>query len=101
MTQLIFDAGLETERSFECDNVFEKPMLNRLNAQKMVDVSHGGEFPELDDFKNNPDFTTVSLVDGDVTIPLIGSYDVITDVSVSYFAADRQYSATIILGKKA
>lgn len=99
MTQLIFDAGTANERAFECDTLFEHPMQNRLNASKSV--PEGGEFPDLDEFKSNPDFNTVTLTDGETTIPLVGTYDTITDVSIAYFALDHAYSATIILGKKA
>lgn len=96
--RLIFDAGTEKERVFECDSSYEHPMRNQFSATKTV--PEGGEFPDLDEFKDNQDFETVALMDGETEIPLVGAYDWIFDVNISYFAAEHQYNATITLRKK-
>lgn len=98
MTQLLFDVGTENERSFECDSSYEHPIRNQLSATKTV--PEGGTFPDLDEFKENPDFSTVTLKDGDVTIPVVGSYNFIADVNISYYAVEHQYNATITLRRK-
>ena len=97
MAYLIFDKGTDRERIFETDSVFEHPMSNRLNASKAVAAVEGVVFPDLEEFKVNHDFETVALMDGE-EIHLVGQYNHIEDVSVSYYSAEKTWSDTIVLG---
>lgn len=92
--KLIFDKGLETEASIEIDRVTERPLLNRLTANRSGAV---GEIGVLDFFSEETFQTVTVEADNGGLIPLAGEYTRFADVSVTYEDGGKTYHLSVAL----
>lgn len=96
--QLIFDKGMDTQRAVEVDFFGENLFRGTLSASYSRILSGDATtVPDLSVLKDAPTFSSVSVVDGNMVVPLQGSYNTVQEASAAYNASTRQYSATIVL----
>lgn len=95
--QIIFDRNLETERAINVNFFGENIPRGTLNASMSKVLSaNDTTVPDLSTVKQP--FTTVAIVDGNIPVPVQGSYNAVLDASAAYNSRTKEYSATIILG---
>lgn len=95
--QIIFDRNLETERAINVDFFGENISRGTLNASMSKVLSaKDTTVPDLSTVKQA--FITMQMVDGNIPVPVQGSYNVVLDASAAYNSRTKEYSATIILG---
>ena len=97
--RIVFDKNLETEHEVAVDFFGENISRNTLNANmsKVLTVNDVN-VPDLSDIKAN--FTTVDIFDGDIPVPIQGDYNIVLDASAAYNSKTKEYSITIIFGKR-
>lgn len=97
--RIVFDKNLETEHEVAVDFFGENISRNALNASmnKVLTVSDVN-VPDLSSIK--VDFTTVDIFDGDIPVPVQGDYNTVLDASAAYNSLTKEYSVTVILGRK-
>lgn len=93
--QIILDKGLATERNLAVDRVAERPLSGRLTASRSGLVAGG--VPALAGFTVES-FATLDIegYDGQ-EIELVGEYDRIEDLSVTYEDEGRMYYINLVL----
>lgn len=97
--QIIFDRGLETQNAINI--AFFGENLNRvtLNASMAKKLTvEDAAVPNLGTLAK--DFTTVEIVDGNIPVPVQGDYNTVLDASAAYNSRTKEYSVTVILGRK-
>lgn len=100
--QLIFDRGTGSQRAVDVAFFGENVFRGSLNASNNVILADGASVtvPDLSPLRDNPTFTTVEVVDGNINVPLQGEYNAVLDASAAYNSAAKQYSVTVILGRQ-
>ena len=97
--QLIFNSGLETERSFSINDFYEDLSLNNtsLNAVYHCAVNAETVFQNYAELASMQ-FETVKIVNSDnVVIPQNHVYTGIRNVSITYNEGSKIYNVNIIL----
>ena len=98
---VIFDKGLMSEKTIEMDNFFEHPLNNNVNLSREIIIKEGVSIPDYSPVGENFSFTTVNIISSNgIEIPLAGTYNKVTGMSLNYFDADKRYSVNINLGKQ-
>lgn len=97
MVTMIFDKNLDTERRLDIVHIFEHPIENRLSGSNTIVIEKSEDFPTYEEFINNPNFTTFEMMDGDIMIPIHGSYNHIEDFSVDYYSDTKTLTVNILL----
>ena len=97
--RIVFDKNLETEHEVAVNFFGENISRNTLNASmnKVLTVNDVN-VPDLSSIK--VDFTTVDIFDGDIPVPVQGDYNTVLDASAAYNSRTKEYSVTVILGRK-
>lgn len=91
--KLIFDKGLETEKSLEVERVNIRPLSARINGSVSGNTADGT--PDLSAFTTE-NISSVNLeADDGHEIPVGGSYDHIIDVSITYEEGGAVYHVSI------
>lgn len=97
--QIVFDRNLETQRAINVDFFGENLNRNTLNATlSKVLSAEDTAVPDLSTLQST--FTTVDIADGAIPVPVQGDYNAIMDSSAAYNSRTKEYSVTVILGKK-
>lgn len=97
--RIVFDKNLDTEHEVTVDFFGENISRNTLNASMSKVLSVGDvNVPDLSAVK--VDFTTVDIFDGEIPVPIQGDYNATLDASAAYNSRTKEYSITIILGKR-
>ena len=91
--KIIFDKGLETEKSVAVDRVAVRPLQNRITGNRSGTVAAG--VPDLSAFTVETFQTIAVETDAGEQIPLTGSYSKIGDVAVTYEDAGASYHVSI------
>lgn len=95
--QIIFDWNLDTERAINVDFFGENISRGTLNASmSKVLTAEDTTVPDLSTVKQA--FTTMQIVDGNIPVPMQGSYNAVLDASAAYNSRTKEYSVTVILG---
>lgn len=98
---VIFDKGLSSEKTIEMDSMFEYPLNNTVNLNKEIIIKEGVSIPNYSPVGENFPFTSVSVISGNgIEIPLAGTYNKVTGMSLNYFDADKRYTVSINLGRQ-
>lgn len=100
--KMIFDQGLETERSLDLDFINEQPLQNTLIGSRNAVITQDSGFPDFTGFDKGTTFQTVTVVDGSLVVPIIKQYNEITTFGVMYRdnASSIGFSVNITLGYK-
>lgn len=95
--QIIFDRDLETQTAINVTYFGENLTRNVLNAhmvQKLASVD-----VVVPDLRKMPrTFSSVEAVDGRISIPVQGVYNVVLDSAATYNSSTQEYSVSISLG---
>lgn len=98
--QIIFDRGLETQNAiniaFFGEN-FNRGTLNASMTKRLTEED--STVPDIGSLAKN--FTSVDIADGNIPVPVQGQYNTVLDASAAYNSATREYSVTVILGRRA
>lgn len=95
--KIVFDKDLSTKREVNINFFGENISRTTLNATMIKTLSATDtDVPNLESIKNG--FTSVAIVDGDITVPIQNSYNKMVDASAAYNSQTKEYSVTIILG---
>lgn len=92
---LTFDKNTANQRSLELDFFTEQIFDNRLSGTWERIVGNDFSAPVVENFQ--PEFTTLEIVSGEQTIPIIGSYSSVANINVSYNEQSHLYNLTIII----
>ena len=92
---LTFDKNTANQRSLELDFFTEQIFDNRLSGTWERIVGNDFTVPVIENFQ--PEFTTLEIVSGEQTIPIIGSYSSVANINVSYNEQSHLYNLTIII----
>lgn len=92
---LTFDKNTANQRSLELDFFTEQIFDNRLSGTWERIVGNDFSAPVVENFQQ--EFTTLEIVSGEQTIPIIGSYSSIANINVSYNEQSHLYNLTIII----
>lgn len=99
--QIIFDRGLDTQRSVEVDSFSENVGRGVLSASWARVLKSDTEIPAVKPLTDNPTFTTVEVADTDgetaFSVPVQGEYNTIREANVNYSSAQRVYTLTLVL----
>ena len=97
--RIVFDKELTTKHEVTVDFFGENISRNTLNGSmsKVLTVSDVN-VPDLSNIK--VDFTTVDIFDGEIPVPVQGDYNTVLDASAAYNSRTKEYSVTVILGRK-
>lgn len=83
--RVIFDKNTANEREIKLSFYAEQARANRFSGNDSIEVKAGTDFPDISELVANPDFDTVTVINGKgVTIPLAGNYNTISSVNVTY-----------------
>ena len=97
--QIVFDRGLETQNAVTISFFGENIARNTLNATlSKVLSAEDAAVPDLSTLKDT--FSTVDIADGAISVPVQGDYNAVLDSSAAYNSRTKEYSVTVILGKK-
>lgn len=97
--QIVFDRNLETQRAINVDFFGENLNRGTLNASMSKVLSaEDTTVPDLSTVKQA--FSTVEIVDGNIPVPMQGSYNAVLDASAAYNSRSKEYSVTVILGRQ-
>lgn len=99
--EMIFNKGKEDEKRIEVSNLSEHLTDGRLFGSREIVVSKAEDFPNVQDFVRDAFFETLEIVDGEMTVPMQGRYNVIENASVRYNSSDKNYYLNIQVGFKA
>ena len=91
---IILDNGLNTERRIDIDNVDERPIDNRLSANKAWPI--GGTIPTID--LNPKHFSTIDVYNGLYPMPIYGTYNTITNFQTSEYEGGDYFNISISFG---
>lgn len=92
--KLIFDKGLETEKSINVERVNIRPIASRINGSASGNTADGS--PDLSVFTTE-DISSVSLeADDGSEIPVNGNYNHLIDVSITYEEGGAVYHVNIV-----
>ena len=92
---LTFDKNTAKQRSLELDFFTEQIFDNRLSGTWERIVGNDFSVPVVENFQQ--EFTTLEIVSGEQTIPIIGSYSSVANINVSYNEQSHLYNLTIII----
>ena len=92
---LTFDKNTANQRSIELDFFTEQIFDKRLSGTWERIIGNDFTAPVVENF--HPEFTTLEIVSGDQTIPIIGSYSSVANINVSYNEQSHLYNLTIII----
>ena len=92
---LTFDKNTANQRSLELDFFTEQIFDNRLSGTWERIVGNDFSAPVVENFQQ--EFTTLEIVSGEQTIPIVGSYSSIANINVSYNEQSHLYNLTIII----
>lgn len=96
---MTFDKGTDSQRELKLNYANENITENRLNGNNSIDLQTG-TIPDLSEFIENPDFSTVELKrESGSAIPLQGDYNRITGLSATVDEMSGRYNVMIALGK--
>lgn len=97
--QIVFDRGLETQRAINVDFFGENISRGTLNASMNKALSADDTaVPDLGTLQSG--FTSMDIADGDIPVPVQGSYNAVLDASAAYNARTHEYSVTVVLGHR-
>lgn len=97
--QIVFDRGLETQSAINIAFFGENLNRGTLNASMTKKLT--AEDAAVPDLSTVPrTFSTVDIADGNILVPVQGQYNTVLDASAAYNAATKEYSVTVILGRK-
>lgn len=93
--KIILDKNLDTKRELEVDRVAERPLTNRMTANRSGLTVAG--VPDLSGFTETS-FATLDVegYDGQELLP-VGSYDHVEDLSLTYEDEGKQYYVNLVL----
>lgn len=97
MTKIIFNKNLQTEKSYVISSFFERVFDKTINTTHSIHVQSGEPFPTIVPPESKY-FTTVTVEVDNVTMPIVGTYNVIKNFSTQYFDSDKTFSYSIDLG---
>lgn len=98
MFNLIFDKGLESERSLKLTSFYERQITNIFNGSYSVTVTPETVLPDVEDFAHNPMFKTVEAISSDgIKLPIGGEYNHISDLNSVYDDETKKYGINITL----
>lgn len=97
--QIVFDRGLETQNAVNVDFFGESLNRGTLSASmSKILTTEDTAVPKLSKLKDT--FSTVDIADGSIPVPVQGDYNAVLDSSAAYNFRTKEYSVTVILGKK-
>jgi len=97
--QIVFDRGLETQNAVNVDFFGENLNRGTLNASmSKILTTEDTTVPDLGTLQST--FSTVDIADGSIPVPVQGGYNAVLDSSAAYNSRTKEYSVTVILGKK-
>lgn len=97
--QIVFDRGLETQGAINIAFFGENLNRGTLNASMTKKLT--AEDTAVPDLSAVPRaFSTVDIADGSIPVPVQGQYNAVLDASAAYNADTKEYSVTVILGRK-
>lgn len=97
--QIVFDRGLETQNAANVDFFGENLNRGTLNASmSKILTTEDTTVPDLSTLQST--FSTVDIADGAIPVPVQGDYNAVLDSSAAYNSRSKEYSVTVILGKK-
>ena len=98
--KMIFDAGLTTERRLELDHLVEHPLTHSMNGSRTIEVKSESDWPDVSAFLDKPDFSTVEVLDSNMTpLPICAGYDIITDLTTNYDDMRKIFSLSVMVGR--
>lgn len=96
----IFDKGLESEKRINLDYYSEQVRNRKLISNKDYKIEKQSDFPDVSQFKEDTLFSSLEVTDGDIEVPVIGSYNHIDTFNTSYIVSTKTYQVNIVLGWK-
>lgn len=97
--QIVFDRGLETQSAINIAFFGENMSRGTLNASMTrVLTAEDTAVPDLGTMPK--EFSAVDIADGNISVPVQGSYNVVLDASAAYNSMTKEYSVTVILGHR-
>lgn len=97
--QIVFDRGMETQNAINIAFFGENMSRGTLNAS-MTKVLTAADTAVPDLGTMPKEFSTVDIADGTIPVPVQGSYNVVLDASAAYNSMTKEYSVTVILGRR-
>lgn len=97
--QIVFDRDLETQNAINIAFFGENMSRGTLNASMTkVLTAEDTSVPDLGTMPK--EFSTVDIADGNIPVPVQGSYNTVLDASAAYNSTTKEYSVTVILGHR-
>jgi len=101
MAKVILDKNLNTEKEFNVLNFSENTLSNVITANYYCIVETTSELPAFPP-KGDGKFTTVNLeTDTGVNIPVVGTYNTITNYLLTYDEENRVFNFHLALAYEA
>ena len=102
MLKMIFDKGFDTERKLDLDHLTERPLTLTMNGTRTLEVKSEGDWPDIADFIDNPTFTSLEVLDDNLTpLPICEGYNIINDLAINYDDNMKVCSLSVMVGCEA
>lgn len=99
--QLIFDKGLETERSLIVDTINERVIEGNLTASISGPLDQIKSISGVSEFADTHYFTTLDVLSDKESVPIVGTYNYIVAMNLMYQEAPPRYSLNLSMTYKA